>query len=126
MKFRPLRDQILVKPFARQDSLIIHVVTNKRMHRGEVMAVGPGRDMGHKIVRGPDGKTTEYNFNKPIRPLDVKVGDIVNYGDTPLQFQEHIEDGVKYLILQEGDVAFVEVPDDEEGGYEVLSIGRKA
>jgi len=78
------------------------------MHRGEVVAIGKGRDLGRKVIH-QNGKMIEYHFNKPIRPLDVKVGDIINYGDTPLKFPEYIEDGVKYLILQEADVAFVEV-----------------
>lgn len=108
VRFKPLRDQILVKPFPRKDSEIIVVITGKRAHRGQVMAVGKGRDMGHKVVQLPNGKTKEYHFDGPIRPIDLKIGDIVNYGETPLQFQEHIEDGEKYLILQEADVAFVE------------------
>lgn len=108
IRFRPLGDRILVKPFQRQDSQIIHVVTSKRMHRGEVVALGKGRDMGKRVTRQPNGKLIEYHFDKPIRPLDLKIGDIVNYGETPLQFQEYVEDGIKYLVLQEGDVAFVE------------------
>lgn len=95
MKFKPKRDYILVKPFPRQDSAIIHVITKKRMHRGEVVAVGEGR------LERPD-------HDMKLRPLDVKVGDIINYGETPLKFPEYIEDGVKYLILQESDIGFIE------------------
>lgn len=96
---KPLRDHILVKPLDRQDSKIIHVVTNKRMFRAEVIAVGPGRyDKGNGNLK---------QTLKP-RPLDVKVGDIVNFGETHVKFDTYEEDGKKYWIIQEGDVGFIE------------------
>ncbi len=93
---KPKRDYILVKPLKRQDSEIIHVVTNKPMFRAEVLAVGPGR-------------FEKEDWDLKLRPLDVKVGDIVNVGDTPLKFPTYEEDGVKLWIIQEGDIAFIEV-----------------
>lgn len=93
--FRPLRDHILVKPFPRKDSEILAIVTTRRMNRGQVMATGPGR---------PVNRDRESAFI----PMAIKPGDIVSYGETPMIFQEYEEDGEKYLILQEADIAFVE------------------
>ncbi len=95
VKFRPKRDFVLMKPLERQDSQIIHVVTKQRMVRGEVKAVGPGRFEHEERDLHP-------------RPLDVKVGDIINVGETPLKFPIYEENGVKYWIIQEQDIGFIE------------------
>ena len=95
VSFKPREDRILVKPLQREDSKIIHVVTTKRMYRGEVIATGPGR-------------YSNRDRDSAFIPTTVKPGDIVNYGDTPVQFQEWEENGEKYLIMQEADVAFIE------------------
>ncbi len=92
---RPLRDYIVVKPFERHDSNIIHVITNRRMVRGEVIAVGNGRY-----------ERPEKDMNK--RVLDVKVGDVINFGETPLKFPVYEDNNEKYWILQESDIAFIE------------------
>lgn len=92
---KPLRDHIVMKPFKRQDSPIIHVITNKRMVRGEVIAVGPGRY-----------ERNEKDMNK--RKLDVKVGDIINVGETPLKFPTYEHNDERYWIIQESDIAFIE------------------
>lgn len=93
--FKPKRDYVLIKPFKRNDSNIIIVINKKRMHRGEVVAVGPGRF-----------KNEEKDL-KP-KPLDVKVGDIVNVGETPLKFPTYKEKNETYWIIQEQDIAFIE------------------
>ncbi len=93
--FKPLRDHILVKPIEREDSKILVVITNKRMYKGEVIATGPGR---------PVNRDRESAFI----PMTVKPGDIVSYGETPVIFPEYEENGEKYLIMQEQDVAFIE------------------
>lgn len=95
MMLRPTRDYLLVKPFPRQDSQIIHVVTNKKMVRAKVIAVGKGRYE----------KEDKSMFS---RPLDVKPNDIINFGETPLTFPKYHENGEEYWILQESDIAFIE------------------
>lgn len=83
-----LRDRILVKPIERQLSAIIEVKNTERFNLGTVIAVGPGKEVKGKI-----------------QPLDVKVGDTVRWGE--FVFPEYTEDGVKYQILQEADVAAI-------------------
>lgn len=93
--FRPLRDHILVKPLPRKDSEIIAVITARHMNRGQVIATGPGR---------PVNRDRESVFIS----ITLKPGDIVSYGETPMVFPEYEENGEKYLILQEADIAFIE------------------
>lgn len=100
VNFRPREDRLLIKPIEREDSKIIHVVTNKRMYRGEVIAIGPGRYVNR-------------DRSSAFVPMTVKVGDIVSYGETPVIFPEYEENGIKYLILQEADVAFIEEPTNQ-------------
>lgn len=94
---RLLRDHVLIKPFKRNDSEIIIVINSKRMVRGEVISVGSGR------YERPDRDMQK-------RPLDVKVGDIVNIGETPLKFPVYEENNEKYWVIQESDIAFIEEP----------------
>lgn len=90
---RPTQDYIVVKPIERIKSAIIEVVMTEKPNTGEVVAVGPGI------------------FDKRGRrqPLDVKPGDKVRYGTAQdyLTYPEYHEDGVRYLILQEADVCFI-------------------
>lgn len=92
---KPLRDHILFRPFKRKDSEILIVINNKRMHKGEVVAIGKGR------YERPERDALP-------RPLDVKVGDVVNVGETPLRFPVYEENGIVYWIIQESDIAFIE------------------
>ncbi|MDE3022981.1 MAG: co-chaperone GroES [Pseudomonadota bacterium] len=87
MMIRPLRDRVIVKPVPRIASEIIEVILNEKPNVGEVMAVGPGK---------VDGKGH-------IHPLDLKVGQKVRFGE--FVFPEYHEDGQKYLVLQEADIA---------------------
>jgi co-chaperonin GroES (HSP10) len=94
-QLKPKWDYILVKPFPRKDSDKIIVISSKRMHRGQVVRIGPGR------LESPER-------HKTLRPLDVQVGDIVNFGETPLKFPVWKENNETYWILQESDIAFIE------------------
>lgn len=105
---KPLRDYVLIKPLERHDSKIIHVITKKKMHRGEVMAVGTGRY--NYSSYGPKAEFTE-------RPLDVKVGDIVNFGETSVKFETYQEDGIKYWLIQEGDIGFIEEANNDQNDF---------
>lgn len=97
-KLKPLRDYILIKPFKRRDSDIIFVINNKRMYRGEVIAIGKGRY-----------ERPEKDMN--ARALDVKIGDIVNVGETPLKFPIWHENNETFWIIQESDIGFIETAD---------------
>jgi co-chaperonin GroES (HSP10) len=81
---RPLRDRMVVKPIDEPLSSTLQVVQfDKKMHRGEVMAIGPG------VIWG------------------TRVGDVIQFTDI-FKFPAITHEGVRYLILQEADIFFIE------------------
>lgn len=99
MPFRPLRDQILVKPIPWRQSRTIEVISNDRYSRAIVIAVGPGEPLKDKHGR-----------IKRLRPMEVKPGDYIVYGFDHI-FPRYDEDGIEYRILQDKDVCFISDPD---------------
>jgi chaperonin GroES len=90
---RPLRDYIVVRPEPIELSKSIIMENREPFNRGTIVAVGPGK---------PDKKGK-------IRPLDVRVGDQIRYGNgSYLDWPIQEFDGVKYQVIQEADVCFVE------------------
>jgi chaperonin GroES len=90
MKFRPLKDRLLVKysdePEKSSGGLYIPDTAKEKPQKGEVIAAGPG-----KIT--DDGK---------LQKMDVKVGDIVlfeKYSGSKINI-----DNEEYLIIKEDDV----------------------
>lgn len=97
---QPTDDRILVLPDEwREDVSATGIIVKARQgmcasqeqlgHTGTVVAVGPGKYRKH-------GKRI---------PLDVTAGDRIAFGE--LKYPEHMEDGKRYLVLQEADVAWV-------------------
>lgn len=97
--FRPLRDQILVKPITRRQSSALEVISNERYSRAIVIAVGPGEPLKR------NGK-----FTGRLRDMDVKPGDYIVYGFDHI-FPVYREDGIEYRILQDKDVCFISDPE---------------
>jgi len=90
MKFRPLRDRVVVKRIDAEEKtlggIIIPDTAKEKPQEGEVVAVGPGgRDEAGKLV-----------------PIDVKAGDRILFGKW--SGTEVKIDGVEYLIMKESDV----------------------
>jgi chaperonin GroES len=90
MKFKPLKDRILVKYSEEAEKsaggLYIPDTAKEKPQKGEVIAVGPG-----KVT--DDGK---------VQKLDVKVGDIIlfeKYSGSKITM-----DNVEYLIIREDDI----------------------
>ena len=90
MKFRPLRDRVLVKYSEEAErtagGLYIPETAKEKPQKGEVVAIGAGRVTD-------DGK---------LQPMSVKVGDIVlfdKYSGSKVTM-----DDVEYLIIREEDV----------------------
>lgn len=90
MKFRPLRDRVLVKyseePEKSSGGLYIPDSAKEKPQKGEVIATGPG-----KIT--DDGK---------LQKMEIKVGDVVlfeKYSGSKINV-----DNVEYLIIREDDV----------------------
>jgi chaperonin GroES len=93
MKFRPLRDNVLIKRVAAADKtasgLYIPDSAKDKPQEAEVMAVGPGRT-------NKDGDSIA---------MCVNVGDIVLFGK--YSGNEVTLDGEDYLILRESDILAV-------------------
>jgi len=90
MKLRPLHDQILVKRADAESvsagGIIIPENAKRKSRHGEVLATGSGRVL-------KDGT---------VRPLDVKVGDVVYFRG--VSGQEVPYEGETYVMLREDDV----------------------
>jgi chaperonin GroES len=93
MKIRPLQDRIVVKRLEGESvtkgGIIIPDTAKEKPIQGRVVAVGNG-----KILK--DGK---------IRPLDVKVGDVILFGK--YSGNEVKLDGDDHLLIREDDVLAV-------------------
>ena len=93
MKIRPLQDRIVVKRLEGESvtkgGIIIPDTAKEKPIQGRVVAVGNG-----KILK--DGK---------IRPLDVKVGDVILFGK--YSGNEVKLDGEDHVLIREDDVLAV-------------------
>ncbi|MGI6524654.1 MAG: co-chaperone GroES [Bdellovibrionota bacterium] len=89
-KIRPLQDRLIVKRLDNTEKtasgLYIPDTAQEKPQQGKVIAAGKG-----KVKE--DGN---------IRPMDVKVGDIIIFGK--YSGQEIKVDGEEYLIMKEDDV----------------------
>lgn len=88
MKLRPINDRVVVKPAPAEEKtrggIIIPDSAKEKPLRGEVVAVGPGK---------------EGNL------MTVSVGDIVLYGK--YSGQELQYEGTDYLIMREDDILII-------------------
>lgn len=97
---RPLADRVLVRPIEPEQvtaaGIILPDVAQKDMHRGTVLAVGPGK---------------QSEMTGRAIPLDVQVGDEVlysRYGGTEVEAA-----GVRLLLIRSDDLIGVAEPEDE-------------
>ena len=85
---KPINDRVIVKPAPAEErtkgGIIIPDTAKEKPQRGEVIAVGPGKD-GNLMT--------------------VSAGDIVLYGKYSGQELNH--EGVDYLIMREDDILVV-------------------
>jgi chaperonin GroES len=85
---KPINDRVVVKPAPAEEKtkggIIIPDTAKEKPQRGEVVAVGPGKD-GNLMT--------------------VQVGDIVLYGKYAGQELNH--DGTDYLIMREDDILVI-------------------
>jgi len=85
---KPITDRVIVKPASADEKtkggIIIPDTAKEKPQRGEVIAVGPGKE-GNKMT--------------------VKKGDIVLYGK--YAGQEFNYKGVDYLIMREDDILVI-------------------
>ncbi|GAB1102043.1 MAG: co-chaperone GroES [Shewanella algae] len=94
MNIRPLHDRVIVKRLEVESTsaggIVLTGSAAEKSTRGEVLAVGNGR-----ILENGD-----------IKPLDVKVGDVVIFNASDDIKTEKI-DGEEVLILSEADLMAV-------------------
>lgn len=85
---KPIADRVIIKPAPAEEKtkggIIIPDTAKEKPQRGEVIAVGPGKD-GNAMT--------------------VHAGDIVLYGK--YSGQEITHEGVDYLIMREDDILVV-------------------
>ena len=88
MSFKPINDRVVVKPAPADEKtkggIIIPDTAKEKPQRGEVIAVGPGKD-GNKMT--------------------VKKGDTILYGK--YEGQELAYEGEDYLIMREDDILVI-------------------
>jgi len=88
MKMKPINDRVVVKPAGAEEKtkggIIIPDTAKEKPQRGEVVAVGPGKD---------------GNL------MNVQAGDIVLYGK--YAGQELNYEGEDYIIMREDDILVV-------------------
>lgn len=93
MKIKPLHDRIIVKAAEKEQvtagGIILPDAAQEKPQRGEVLAVGPGKQL--------DSGT--------VAPIDVQVGDFVYYGK--YSGTEVKVEGEDYVILRADDVLAV-------------------
>lgn len=85
---KPVNDRVVVKPAAAEDKtkggIIIPDTAKEKPQRGEIIAVGPGKEGN---------------------AMSVKVGDVVLYGK--YAGQEFNYEGADYLIMREDDILVI-------------------
>ncbi|GAB1261107.1 co-chaperone GroES [Aurantivibrio plasticivorans] len=91
MKIRPLHDRVVVRRKEEQETsaggILLPGSAKEKPNEGEVVAVGSGRVLD----------------NGEVRPVDVKVGDVVVFGK--YAGSDTIEvDGEELIILSESDI----------------------
>lgn len=102
---RPTQDYLVVQPVKRVQSALLEVISQEKYTQGTVIAVGPGK----------------FDKKGRLRPLTVKPGDFITYGDIvrgydfyPVYAEEHLDGTItEYRILQEADICFIAEPDHE-------------
>lgn len=90
MNLKPLYDRIVVKPIEAEElsagGIVIPDNAKEKPTKGEIVAVGEGKALD----------------NGQLRPLKVKVGDKVIYGQYSGSSYKH--DGIEYKIVREDDI----------------------
>ena len=90
MKIRPLQDRVVVRRTEEEHNpaggIVLPDSATEKPAQGKVLAVGPGRPLD----------------NGEVRPVDVKVGDVVVFGKYASNTVKI--DGEELLILSESEI----------------------
>jgi co-chaperonin GroES (HSP10) len=111
-RFRPLRDQIIVKVLDLKLSDTLIANWSGSAVRGEIIAVGPGKHPSVYQSGSRDGKPYKtVHDSTRFRPTEVKVGQIVHLGGMEnggYAFPKIYIDHVEHVIASERDICGVE------------------
>ena len=96
MKIRPLHDRVLIKRVEEERKTAFGIVlpdsAAEKPNRGEVVAAGPGKS----------------NDKGEVRPMGVKVGDIVLFSSSSYSAPTTVKvDGEELLMMGEDDLLAV-------------------
>jgi co-chaperonin GroES (HSP10) len=85
MRVRPLRDWVAIRQFDYEHPVLY--VAGMELHKGRIVAVGPGRRMRRKVAYRNHAENSDritWFEDGPesgkVRPMRVKEGDIVEFG----------------------------------------------
>ena len=93
MKITPLSDHILIEPIKEEEKtksgiLLPETAEQKKLSRGKVVAVGPGKVMDNGVRA----------------PVSVKVGETVLFKE-PWQEENKLKEGdTEYFLIEESDI----------------------
>lgn len=120
----PLNDWVLVTPHVTpgvtEGGIELPDSAKKRINRGNVMAVGPGKPVDglamdiffprvtvHPHSQKPEPPTAEEILKRwPRRPMAMKEGDVVHYPD--YAGHEVSSDDGNYIMVKEEDILAIE------------------
>lgn len=79
MKLTPISDHIVVKPVSAEEKsasgiIIPDTVSKERPERGEVISIGPGRQLDNGSLSKMDVKPGQVVLFKKYAPDEVKMG----------------------------------------------------
>ncbi|MFH1145995.1 MAG: co-chaperone GroES [bacterium] len=90
MKLKPLADNVIVKPIAKEDitksGIVLPDTGSEKPEEGEVVAVGTGKVLENGSRQQMEIKVGQKVFFRKYAPTEVKV------------------DGEKYFVLSESDI----------------------
>ena len=93
MKIKPLSDHILIEPIKEEEKtksgiLLPETVEHKKLSRGKVVAVGPGKIMENGVRA----------------PISIKVGETVLFKE-PWSEENKLKEGDnEYFLVEENDI----------------------
>ncbi|CDZ16604.1 10 kDa chaperonin [Candidatus Johnevansia muelleri] len=91
MNIRPLHDRIVIKRLEENrktpSGLVLPTGSQEKINKGKILAIGKGRILE----------------NGQLRPLDVKIGDIVIFKDG-YSIEKQIINNEELLIMSENDI----------------------
>lgn len=130
-KIHPLRDKVIVWRLEYKHPVL--AVVGIVLSKGIVVAVGPGRPMRRKTrfdkIKGQESGSIWFedgDLTGQIRPMRVKVGDVVEFvprtegrtADTEFEV-----DGVKFLCIREQSIFGKTTDSQHEAQLEVRAVG---